>query len=40
VTIAGGSPVSGRSGMPDPADNVAVMDASSVRLRSSSCTGK
>jgi hypothetical protein len=38
VTFGGGSPVAGR-GIPSPAENVAVMDASSVRLRSTSCTG-
>ena len=38
VAIGGGSPVAGTRSMPNPADNVIVMDASSVRLRSSSCT--
>jgi hypothetical protein len=38
VAIGGGSPVSGTRGMPNPADNVAVMDVSSVRMRASSCT--
>jgi hypothetical protein len=38
VTIAGGSPVSSTRGMPNPADNVAVMDVSSVRMRATSCT--
>jgi hypothetical protein len=36
VEIGGGLPVSG-SGRPNPADNVVVMDVSSVRLRSTSC---
>jgi hypothetical protein len=41
VTIGGGSPVSGVGGkMPSPAENVVVMDATSVRLRSASCTGQ
>jgi hypothetical protein len=41
VTVGGGSPVSGVGGrMPSPAENVVVMDATSVRLRSSSCTGQ
>jgi hypothetical protein len=39
VTINGGSPVSGR-GIPSPADDVAVMDISAVRMRSSSCTAQ
>ena len=38
VTIGGGPPVSGR-GIPSPAANVAVMDISAVRMRSSSCSG-
>ncbi len=37
VAIGGGSPVAGTRSMPSPADNVAVMDVSSVRMRSSSC---
>jgi hypothetical protein len=37
ATINGGAPTSGR-GIPSPAEDVAVMDATSVRLRSSSCT--
>jgi hypothetical protein len=36
VTVSGASPMSGR--IPSPASNVAVMDAESVRLRSSSCS--
>jgi hypothetical protein len=36
VTINGGSPAS-RSGIPSVADNVAVMDVTSVRRRSASC---
>ena len=38
VTIGGGSPVAGTRAMPSPADNVAVMDVSSVRMRRASCT--
>lgn len=38
VEIGGGSPVS-RSGIPSPADTVAVMDVSSIRRRASSCGG-
>jgi len=38
VAIGGGSPVAGTRSMPNPADNVTVMDVSSVRMRSSSCT--
>ena len=38
VAIGGGSPVAGTRSMPSPADNVAVMDVSSVRMRASSCT--
>jgi hypothetical protein len=38
IEIAGGSPVS-RSGIPSPADTVAVMDVSSIRRRASSCGG-
>ena len=40
VAIGGGSPVAGTRSMPSPADNVAVMDVSSVRMRSSSCTAQ
>jgi hypothetical protein len=40
VAIGGGSPVAGSRSMPSPADNVAVMDVSSVRLRSASCTAQ
>jgi hypothetical protein len=36
-TINGGKPVASTRGMPSPADDVAVMDVSSVRMRSSSC---
>jgi hypothetical protein len=39
VAISGGSP-SARRGIPSPADNVAVMDVSAVRMRSSSCTAQ
>jgi hypothetical protein len=38
VIVGGGSPVGTTRGIPNPADNVTVMDVSSVRLRSSSCT--
>jgi hypothetical protein len=38
VQVQGASPVGNTRGMPSPAENVAVMDASSVRMRSSSCT--
>jgi len=38
VAVGGGSPVAGTRSMPNPADNVIVMDVSSVRLRSTSCT--
>jgi hypothetical protein len=37
VAIGGGSPVAGTRSMPSPAENVIVMDVSSVRLRSTSC---
>jgi hypothetical protein len=40
VTIAGGSPAAARPGIPTGADNVAVMDTTAVRLRSTSCTGR
>jgi hypothetical protein len=39
VTISGGSPAAGR-GIPSPDENVAVMDISAVRMRSSSCSGE
>jgi hypothetical protein len=38
IGMSGGSPVAGR-GIPSPGENVAVMDISAVRMRSSSCTG-
>ena len=38
IEMGGGSPVS-RSGIPSPAENVAVMDVSSVRSRAGSCGG-
>jgi hypothetical protein len=38
VAIGGGSPVAGSRSMPSPADNVTVMDVSSVRMRASTCT--
>lgn len=37
VAIGGGSPVAGTRSMPSPAENVAVMDVSAVRLRATSC---
>jgi hypothetical protein len=37
VAIGGGSPVAHTKSMPDPAEDVAVMDISSLRYRSSSC---
>lgn len=37
VAIAGGSPVAGTQPIPDPAADVAVMDISSLRHRSTSC---
>ena len=40
VAIGGGSPSAGTRSMPNPADNVIVMDVSAVRMRSSSCTGQ
>ena len=39
VAIGGGSPVAGTRSMPSPAENVAVMDVSSVRMRATSCAG-
>ena len=38
VAINSGSPVSGTHAIPSPAENVAVMDVSSVRFRATSCT--
>jgi hypothetical protein len=40
VTIAGGPPVASTHQIPSAADNVAVMDATSIRMRSSSCTAQ
>lgn len=40
VAVNGGSPVAGTHTMPDPAADVAVMDISSLRHRSSSCAVK
>jgi hypothetical protein len=40
VAMGGGSPVAGTRSMPNPADNVIVMDVSSVRMRASSCTAQ
>ena len=37
VTVGGGSPVAGSTSRPDPADNVVVLDLTSVRLRGGSC---
>lgn len=40
VAMGGGSPVAGTRSMPNPADNVIVMDVSSVRMRASSCSAQ
>jgi hypothetical protein len=40
VAMGGGSPVAGTRSMPNPADNVIVMDVSSVRMRASSCAAQ
>jgi hypothetical protein len=40
VAMGGGSPVAGTRSIPNPADNVIVMDVSSVRMRSTSCTAQ
>jgi hypothetical protein len=40
VKVGGGSPVSGTHTIPDPAADVAVMDISSLRHRSTSCAVK
>jgi len=40
VAIGGGSPVAGTHSMPDPAADVAVMDISALRHRSTSCAVK
>jgi hypothetical protein len=37
ATFSGGSPVAGTKSIPSPAADVAVMDVSSLRMRSSSC---
>jgi hypothetical protein len=37
VSITGGSPVAGGSGIPTGVDNVPVMDVTDVRLRATSC---
>lgn len=37
VTVGGGSPVAGTKSMPDPVADVAVMDITALRHRSSSC---
>jgi hypothetical protein len=39
VTVGGGSRTAGPTTMPDPADNVVVMDISSLQSRATSCTG-
>jgi hypothetical protein len=38
VSITGGSPVAGMSGLPTGVDNVPVMDVSAIRMRSTSCS--
>ena len=38
ATLSGGPPVAGTRSIPSPADNVDVMDVSSLRMRSSSCS--
>jgi hypothetical protein len=38
IAINGGKPVASTRGIPSPAEDVAVMDVSSLRRRSSSCT--
>ena len=40
VAVGGGSPVAGTHSMPEPAADVAVMDITSLRHRSSSCAVK
>jgi hypothetical protein len=40
VTVSGGSRPGGPTTIPDPADNVVVMDVSSVRSRGTSCVSK
>ena len=37
ATFSGGPPVAGTRSIPSPAENVDVMDVSSLRMRSSSC---
>ena len=37
VAIGGGQPVAGSRAIPSPAENVTVMDVSSVRMRSTTC---
>jgi len=39
VTVSGGSRTAGPTGIPNPADNVVVMDVSSLQYRAGSCTG-
>ena len=38
ATIGGGPPVAASRSRPSPAENVTVMDVSSIRMRASSCT--
>jgi hypothetical protein len=38
IVISGGRPIS-RSGVPAPTENIPVLDVTSLRLRSSSCSG-
>ena len=40
VSISGGSPVAGMGGLPTGVDQVPVMDVSSIRMRSTSCSGQ
>lgn len=39
ITFSGGAPVAGGSRLPTGAENVPVMDVTSVRMRASSCRG-
>ena len=40
VSISGGPPVAGMGGLPTGVDEVPVMDVSSIRMRSTSCSGQ
>jgi hypothetical protein len=40
VSISGGSPVAGMGGLPTGVDQVPVMDVSSIRMRSTSCSAQ